>query len=251
MPCRSVARDDVDQRLLEREVLRSSAPGRSASFSAASTLSLVTSTPWISTSLRSSFLVATRKGKYAFQKPEYCGASSTVLSITPSLDRLRGRARCRRPRRCSTWSCLPARSTTPAAGHGQAVAVAVDQVEVGIGGHPVLGDRDGLGRIPAGRLLRDHLHAGILRHHVGEAAGTVGVEALAEQALQVGDLALHLAVVARLQQLGRILADDLAGVALVEAEHRRAALDLRMQADHRDVRPPSPWPWSGRRRRHR
>ena len=39
------------------------------------------------------------------------------------------------------------------------------------------------------------LYAGILRHHVGEAAGAVGVEALAEQALQVGDLALDLAVV--------------------------------------------------------
>ena len=39
----------------------------------------------------------------------------------------------------------------------------------------------------------------------------------------------------RLQQLGGILADDLAGVALVEAERRGAALDLRMQADDRDA----------------
>src|SRR5271157_1787374 len=56
-------------------------------------------------------------------------------------------------------------------GHGQAIAVAVDQIERGVGGHPVFSDRDRLGRIPVGGVLRDDLDAWISRHHVGEAAG--------------------------------------------------------------------------------
>src|SRR5271166_3256964 len=51
-------------------------------------------------------------------------------------------------------------------GHGQAVAVAVDQIERGVGGHPVFSDRDRLGRIPVGGVLRDDLDAWISRHHV-------------------------------------------------------------------------------------
>ena len=68
-------------------------------------------------------------------------------------------------------------------GDGQTVAVPVDEVEIGIGGHPVLGDRHSLGRIPVGRLLGHDLDTWILGHHVGEAARAVGIEALAEQAL--------------------------------------------------------------------
>src|SRR6202795_11460 len=120
-------------------------------------------------------------------------------------------------------------------GHGQAVAVAIDQIERGVGGHPVFSDRDRLGRIPVGRVLRDDLDAWISRHYVGEAAGAVGIEALSEQALQVGDLALHLAIFG-LEQLRGVFADDLSGMPLVEAEHCRAALDLRVKADDRHAR---------------
>ena len=55
-----------------------------------------------------------------------------------------------------------------------------------------------------------------------------------EQPLQIGDLALRLAVLLG-QKLDGVLAGDAAGVSLVEAEHRRASLGNAVQADDRDT----------------
>src|SRR5439155_7734269 len=70
----------------------------------------------------------------------------------------------------------------------------------------------------------------------GEAARAIGVEALAKEALKIGDVALHLAIVALLQEFGCVLANDLARVAFIEAKGGGAALDLGMQTDDRNAR---------------